>query len=204
MPIGDRVWKLDGMDGFPQDMGPIEDGVDWLNIARPALQERVAQYDAGAIEFNLMAIVHDPMVACTEALAANVKALEATEAKLTTVVEDWKELLDEDEDISALVNGRENKLGLHNADIERASLTDRDQQALANAEDLTDLLALRKEIILQQKGLRHACETEMWDARRDITEAKLRRQDHMAYCEEHNHPTGTLDLDTGVYKKGKE
>ena len=204
MPIGDRVWKLDGMDGFPQDMGPIEDGVDWLNIARPALQERVAQYAAGAIEFNLMAIVHDPMVACTEGLAANVKALEATEAKLTTVVEDWKELLDEDEDISALVNGRENKLGLHNADIERASLTDRDQQALANAEDLTDLLALRKEIILQQKGLRHACETEMWDARRDITEAKLRRQDHMAYCEEHNHPTGTLDLDTGVYKKGKE
>jgi hypothetical protein len=204
MPIGDRVWKLDGMDGFPQDMGPIEDGVDWLNIARPALQERVAQYAAGAIEFNLMAIVHDPMVACTEALAANVKALEATEAKLTTVVEDWKELLDEDEDISALVNGRKNKLGLHNADIERASLTDIDQQALANAEDLTDLLALRKEIILQQNGLRHACETEMWDARRDITEAKLRRQDHMAYCEEHNHPTGTLDLDTGVYKKGKE
>ena len=185
MPIGDRVWKLDGMDGFPQDMGPIEDGVHWLNIAKPALQERMAQYAAGAIEFNLMAVVHDPMVACTEALAANVKALEATEAKLKSVAEDWKELLDENEDISALVDGRKNNLGLHNADIERVSLTDKDEQALAKAEDLTDLLALRKEIILQQNGLRHASGIEMWDAGRDAQEAMMRRQDYTAYCEEH-------------------
>jgi hypothetical protein len=184
MPIGDRVWKLDGMDGFPQDMGPIEDGVDWLNIARPALAERIAQYDAGAIGFNLMAVVHDPMVACTNALAANVKALEATEAKLKTVAEDWRELLDEGDDISKLVDGQKNGLGLHNADIERASLTERDQVALAKAEDLTELLELRKEIILQQSGLRRACEDEMYAARSDDSNARTRRQDYTTYCEE--------------------
>jgi hypothetical protein len=184
MPIGDRVWKLDGMDGFPQDMGPIEDGVDWLNIARPALAERIAQYDAGAIGFNLMAVVHDPIVACTNALAANVKALEATEAKLKTVAEDWRELLDEGDDISKLVDGQKNGLGLHNADIERVSLTERDQVALAKAEDLTDLLELRKEIILQQSGLRRACEDEMYAARSDDSKARTRRQDYTTYCEE--------------------
>jgi hypothetical protein len=201
MPIGDRLWKLDGMDGFPQDMGPIEDGVDWLNIAQPALQERMAQYAAGAIEFNLMAVVHDPMVACTEALAANVKALEATEAKLKSVAEDWREMLDEYEDISALVNSQNNSLGLHNADIERVSLTTKDQQALVKAEDLTELLALRKEIIYQQHGLRRACEDEMYGARADASKARTRRQDHETYCD-NKQPAGTLDLDTGVYKKG--
>jgi hypothetical protein len=201
MPIGDRVWKLDGMDGFPQDMGPIEDGVDWLNIAQPALQERMAQYAAGAIEFNLMAVVHDPMVACTEALAANVKALEATEAKLKSVAEDWREMLDEYEDIGVLVNSQKNNLGLHNADIERVSLTTNDQQALAKAEDLTELLALRKEIIYQQNGLRRACEDEMYGVRADASKATTRRQDHTTYCDKQ--PARTLDLDTGKYKKGK-
>jgi hypothetical protein len=184
MPVGDRVWKLDGMDRFPQDMGPIEAGVDWLNIAQPALQERIAQYAAGAIEFNLMAVVHDPMVACTEALAANVKALEATEAKLKGVAEDWRELLDEGEDISKLVDGHKNRLGMHNADIERVNLTEKDQQALSEAEDLMELLELRKEIILQQSGLRRACEDEMYNSRSDDSQARTRRQDYTAYCEE--------------------
>jgi hypothetical protein len=184
MPIGDRVWKLDGMDGFPQDMGPIEDGVDWLDIAKPALEERMAQYVVGAIEFNLMAVVHDPMVACTNALAANVKALEATEGKLKTVVEDWKELLDEGEDTGKLVDSQKNGLGLHNADIERVSLTERDQEALAKAVNLSDLLDLRKEIILQQSGLRRACEDEMYNSRKDDVAARTRRQDHTTYLEE--------------------
>jgi hypothetical protein len=131
-----------------------------------------------------MAVVHDPMVACTNALAANVKALEATEAKLKTVAEDWIELLDEGDDISKLVDGQKNGLGLHNADIERVSLTERDQVALAKAEDLTELLELRKEIILQQSGLRRACEDEMYAARSDDSKARTRRQDYTTYCEE--------------------
>jgi ubiquitin carboxyl-terminal hydrolase L5 len=172
------------MDGFPQDMGPIEDGVDWLDIAKPALEERMAQYVVGAIEFNLMAVMHDPMVACTNALAANVKALEATEAKLKTVVEDWRELLDEGEDTGKLVDSQKNGLGLHNADIERVSLTERDQEALAKAVNLSDLLDLRKEIILQQNGLRRACEDEMYNSRKDDVAARTRRQDHTTYLEE--------------------
>lgn len=184
MPIGGHVWKLDGMDRFPQNMGSIGEGVDWLNIAHPALQERIAQYAAGAIEFNLMAVVHDPKVACVEALAANVKALEATEAKLTVIAEDWRELLDEDEDISALVDAQDNDLGLHSVDIARADLTERDRQALESADDLSQLLDLRKDTILQQSGLRRACEDEMYSARNDDSQAKTRRQDYTKYCEE--------------------
>ena len=185
MPIGDRVWKLDGMDGFPQDLGPIEEGVDWLDIAQPALQERISQYAAGSIEFNLMAVVRDPILACVKALAANVKALEATEAKLAAIAEDWKELLDERKDFSdAIVHGQDDGLGLHNVDIERADLTKRDEEALEKADDLSQLLDLRKEIVLQQSGLRRACEDEMYSTRSDASRAMARREDYKTYCEE--------------------
>ncbi|GAB7331666.1 hypothetical protein MBLNU13_g03655t1 [Cladosporium sp. NU13] len=182
MPIGDRVWKLDGMDKFPQDIGPIIHGESWLSIAQPVLQGRMAQYTAGSIEFNIMAVVHDPMVACVEALAANVKALRAVEEKLTSVVEDWREMLDYER--SAPLLGQASDLGLYNIDIERADISQMDADALKKAEDLTDLLKLRKEMVLQQNGLRRACGDEMENVKSDAEKAKDRRHDYSTFAKE--------------------
>jgi ubiquitin carboxyl-terminal hydrolase L5 len=184
MPIGDRVWKLDGMDQFPQDMGPIEDGESWLSIAQPVLQGRMAQYAAGAIEFNIMAVVHDPMVVCIEALAANVKVLRAVEGKLADVVEDWRELLEEHDHQSNILVEQNHGLGLQNVDIDRAEITQKDAKALAGAEDLTQLLELRKEIVLQQCGLRRACLDEMECAKSDAEKAMSRRHDYSTFARE--------------------
>ena len=182
MPIGDRVWKLDGMDKFPQDIGPIIHGESWLSIAQPVLQGRMAQYTAGSIEFNIMAVVHDPMVACVEALAANVKALRAVEEKLTGVVEDWREMLDDER--SAPLLGQASDLGLYNIDIERAEITQRDADALKRSEDLTDLLELRKEMTLQQNGLRRACSDELENVKSDAEKTRDRRHDYSTFAKE--------------------
>jgi ubiquitin carboxyl-terminal hydrolase L5 len=184
MPIGDHVWKLDGMDQFPQDMGPIQDDESWLSIAQPVLQGRMAQYAAGAIEFNIMAVVHDPMVGCIEALAANVKVLRAVEEKLADVVEDWRELLEEHDHQSNTLTEQNHSLGLHNLDIERAEITPKDAKALAGAEDLNQLLELRKEIVLQQCGLRRACLDEMECAKSDVEKAMSRRHDYSTFARE--------------------
>jgi ubiquitin carboxyl-terminal hydrolase L5 len=184
MPIGDHVWKLDGMDQFPQDVGPITDGESWLSIAQPVLQGCMAQYAAGAIEFNIMAVVHDPMVGCIEALAANVKVLRTVEEKLADVVEDWRELLEEHDNQSSTLVGQNHDLGLHNVDIERAEITPKDAKALAEAEDLTQLLELRKEIVLQQFGLRRACSDEMECAKSDAEKAMSRRHDYSTFARE--------------------
>lgn len=182
MPIGDRVWKLDGMDKFPQDIGPIIQGESWLSIAQPVLQGRMAQYTAGSIEFNIMAVVHDPMVAAVEALAANVKALLAVEKKLTSVVEDWREMLDDER--SAPLLGQAPELGLQNVDIERAEISQMDADALKKAEDLTDLLELRKEIALQQNGLCCACSDELENVKSDAEKARDRRHDYSTFAKE--------------------
>lgn len=182
MPIGDRVWKLDGMDKFPQDIGPIIQGESWLSIAQPVLQGRMAQYTAGSIEFNIMAVVHDPMVAAVEALAANVKALLAVEKKLTNVVEDWREMLDGER--SAPLLGQALDLGLQNVDIERAEISQTDADALKKAEDLTDLLELRKEMALQQNGLCCACSDELENVKSDADKARDRRHDYSTFAKE--------------------
>jgi ubiquitin carboxyl-terminal hydrolase L5 len=182
MPIGDRVWKLDGMDKFPQDIGPIIQGESWLSIAQPVLQGRMAQYTAGSIEFNIMAVVHDPMVASVEALAANIKALLAVEEKLTSVVEDWREMLDEER--SAPLLGQAPDLGLQNVDIERAEISQMDADALNKAEDLTDLLELRKEMVLQQHSLCSACSEEVENVKSDAEKARDRRHDYSTFAKE--------------------
>lgn len=182
VPIGNRVWKLDGMDKFPQDMGPIADGESWISLAQPILQDRMAQYAASEIQFNIMAVVHDPMVGCVEALAANVKALHAVDEKLTGVVEDWREMLDDESSETLLEQSQ--ALGLQNVDIERAEITPRDVMALAEADDLSQLLELRKEFALQQCGLRHACSDEMSEVKKDAEKAKNRRHDYSTFAKE--------------------
>ena len=182
MPIDHRVWKLDGMEKFPQDIGPIIQGESWLSIAQPVLQCRMAQYTAGSIEFNIMAVVHDPMVACVEALAANVKALRAVEEKLTSVVEDWREMLEIER--SAPLLGQASDLGLYNIDIERADISQMDAHALKKAGDLMDLLELRKEMVLQQNGLRRACGDELENVRSDAEKARDRRHDYSTFVKE--------------------
>lgn len=182
LPIGDRVWKLDGMDKFPQDIGPIIQGESWLSIAQPVLQGRMAQYTAGSIEFNIMAVVQDPMVACVEALAANVKALRAVEEKLTSVVEDWREMLEDER--SAPLLGQASDLGLYNIDIDRAEISQMDANALKKAEDLTDLLELRKGVVLQQNGLRRACSDELENVKSDAEKARDRRHDYSTFAKE--------------------
>lgn len=182
MPIRGRVWKLDGMDKFPQDMGALEEGESWLVIAQSALQSRIAQYAASAIEFNLMAVVHDPLVACVGALASNVKALRAVEQKLAGVVEDWREMLDDEKDDALREECPD--LGLRTPDVQRAEMTQADVKALDRAEDLTQLLALRQEIILQQCGLRRACRDEMDSAASDAEKAMSRRHDYSKFAKE--------------------
>ena len=55
------------------DHGAIPSEGDWLNLARPVIEQRMARYQAGEIHFNLMAIVQDKLVRYKEQMLATVK-----------------------------------------------------------------------------------------------------------------------------------
>ncbi|XP_062514996.1 ubiquitin carboxyl-terminal hydrolase isozyme L5-like [Corticium candelabrum] len=58
VPIGGRLYELDGLKDGPIDHGKCSER-DWLETCKPILDERIASFEADEIRFNLMAIVSD-------------------------------------------------------------------------------------------------------------------------------------------------
>lgn len=73
MPIEDKVWKLDGMDRSPQQLGFIPQNGTWLSLARDAIQARMLSCHDSQLEFNLMAIVADPASQARRKLIENLR-----------------------------------------------------------------------------------------------------------------------------------
>jgi len=72
VPINGRLYELDGLKEGPVDHGAIPSEGDWLNLARPVIEQRMARYQAGEIHFNLMAIVQDKLVRYKEQMLATL------------------------------------------------------------------------------------------------------------------------------------
>jgi len=61
VPISGRLYELDGLRDGPLDHGPIPENTDWIATVRPVIEARIAKYQAGEIQFNLMAVIQDKM-----------------------------------------------------------------------------------------------------------------------------------------------
>lgn len=69
VPINGRLYELDGLKEGPIDHGVIPEGGEWLDVARPVIEQRMAKYQAGEIHFNLMALVQDKLMKYQKQLA---------------------------------------------------------------------------------------------------------------------------------------
>jgi len=67
IPFNGRLWELDGLQGGPIDHGPIESS-DWLDAARPTIQQRMQKYAEGEIHFNLLAVCQDKLIKLNQEL----------------------------------------------------------------------------------------------------------------------------------------
>ncbi|KAK2747270.1 hypothetical protein FQN57_002168 [Myotisia sp. PD_48] len=72
----DRVWKFDGLERQPQMIGECQ-GNDWLGLATPEIQSRMAEYTEDQIEFSILSLSKDPMDTHISNLASNVKSIRA-------------------------------------------------------------------------------------------------------------------------------
>ena len=57
VPYAGKVYELDGLKGGPIMLGTTEGAGSWLDIARPAIQERIERYSSSEIRFNLMGLI---------------------------------------------------------------------------------------------------------------------------------------------------
>ena len=58
VPIDGKLYELDGLKAGPIYLGDIQ-GDNWLDVARPSIQQRIETYSTKEIRFNLMAITAD-------------------------------------------------------------------------------------------------------------------------------------------------
>jgi ubiquitin carboxyl-terminal hydrolase L5 len=169
LPIGDEIWRLDGLDAFPQKIGSIDAGQDWLDLVTPVLAARMAECEDDGISFNLLALVRDPLAVATEKLARNVLFLRAVDERFREHDETWDQpppdLFPELIDASLL---------------ESIQLAQHDQMWLILIESgLGEMVLQRREAALQaQSGLRAAVEMERAAAESDEEKAKDRRNDY--------------------------
>ena len=201
MPIDGHVWKLDGLDSFPQDIGTFDaaDGGDWMNITQPMLQTRMAMYEGAEIEFNLMAVVHDPIVKDRERLVRNVKEIQVIEKKLDEVVEDWREM-DGAETKKEIITGPSVDFDVSQADVDAIELTTPEREHIEKTEGLMELVDLRKVIMCRQAPLRAAIRDGMESSKEDDEKARHRRHDYSTFVRswlgelaEHELLSGLLD-----------
>ncbi|KAI6894634.1 hypothetical protein KC334_g12037 [Hortaea werneckii] len=201
MPIQGHVWKLDGLDRHPQDLGSFDEngtdeddedsegrggsegggrGADWKHLVIPELTARMAQCETG-IQFNLMAVLHDPLQSEREALAQNAKSLQHIEAALDGLAEGWREL-EGGETPGDMVTTSATELGISGHEIDQAQIPADVQRKLDEcAEDFLKLLGLRGEIVAQQRPLRLAVRDAMMAVRGDDEKARHRRHNYTSF-----------------------
>ena len=57
---------------------------DWLDLVKPNILTRMAEYEEDQIEFSILSLAKDPLVDLVGKLAANVKCLEIVQQRLKT------------------------------------------------------------------------------------------------------------------------
>lgn len=61
VPVGGRLWELDGLQSGPIDHGKLDEGGDWMDAARPVIQERMNKYSSSEVGFCLLAVCQDKL-----------------------------------------------------------------------------------------------------------------------------------------------
>ncbi|KAF2166239.1 hypothetical protein M409DRAFT_66722 [Zasmidium cellare ATCC 36951] len=185
MPVGDHVWKLDGLDKHPHDMGSFGldgNGADggtgnWVDVASPAMMQRMEDLAGSEIEFNLMAVVHDPTVNESRQLLENIKTLLAVDTKLDGVFDDWRSM-EGAETVKDVVTGISPEFDITQADIDAAELPPDKEEKITAEDDLLKLIEFRGRVITEQKFLRGSLREAMMSTKDDDEKARHRRHDY--------------------------
>jgi len=176
LPVQCMIWKMDGLDRQPRKLGPC--GSDnWLDLIAPVLAARMADLETGQIEFNMLAVVRDPVVEHRANLAYNIKLLHAIEDRLTSINANWKALLSASND-GAHVSSASDPLGLTTTMIEESQLSAADEDNLIAKQRITHLLEWRDRTIKDQAPLHAIVRDEVQSLYEDESKASDRRNDY--------------------------
>lgn len=181
VPLSQEVWQLDGLERLPRKVGDFA-AEGWLATLSAHLATRVAQHEPGQIEFNLLALVKDPLIEARQDLMGNIKALLLIEDRLTQANADWKAFVCPDAasttSTEEVLQGPSDDFGITSAGIGAATPPGSTMAKLKDLYDPQLLMQLRQDTITSQKSLRRVVGDELAAAEEDQRKAEDRRQDY--------------------------
>lgn len=182
IPIDGKLWKLDGMDAQPMNLGPFEN--DWMDLARPEISARMAAYENDAISFSLQAVCCSPLETIPTLLAENIAQLLSVESELMSKDPDWSVYLDCESSTSSkshLLLGPDENTSVTPALLARAKSnleTNENTRPKITRQDnsVMELMDMREKIVKEQHRLHGAYMEEIVAVQLDEERTKTRRQ----------------------------
>ncbi|KAI4111350.1 MAG: hypothetical protein LQ339_000549 [Xanthoria mediterranea] len=180
IPVQDKVWKLDGLERQPQNLGPIAED-DWVLQVAPEIETRMAQYEDGQIEFAILSLVREPLIKLVAVLAENVKSITSIRRHLLQIQSDRGEPQPDSLDANDLVPqdlllGPSEQYRLSQEAIDQAVLSPQTEQQL-KGDDLVAMSAVMQQLSTAQTSIRASIRDEISAIQADDDRAASRRND---------------------------
>jgi len=194
VPIKGELWRLDGMDPNPVNLGPIT-GKNWLDTATPLLRARMTLFEGIENEFSLLALVKDPLAAKRDALVSNVRMLQLLEQRLDDISPSWRDIFGISSRTSE-ESGRETTLtqgskefGITSDMVRRASVPEHRIKAISEDSDPNTLIDLWDRLQEKQVSLRESMRDQQkvstLEHAADREKAEERRHEYSGYIYDH-------------------
>lgn len=164
VPAGTSVYKLDGMDAQPTNIGTVDptSGETWLSVASDTMNALMA---AGDDDYGVVALTQSPLSSLRKKAALSINTIAHVDSRLDALGE-----VNHDEDSpSPRLLGVEELLALHPVPSAIAAEID--------GESLRDLLDRRYMLLLELKGLQDKIMGEVDTEAQDEEKASMRRFD---------------------------
>lgn len=198
VPINGTLWKLDGMDAFPMNLGRI--GSDWMEKARPEISARMAAYETDNITFSLQALCASPLVTIPPQLAENVAQLVCIDSTLDDKYPDWAVYLDPDSSSTNLILSPDETIGLTPELLKHAkgNLETSEKfkpKITVPGKTVMDLMDMREKVVKEQNKLRGAYMEEIVSMQTDEERTRARRRSREDNSAEVSSDKSALELD---------
>ncbi|RJE26656.1 ubiquitin carboxyl-terminal hydrolase [Aspergillus sclerotialis] len=176
VPVEGKVWKFDGLERQPQALGEYSQE-DWLDLVKPNILTRMAEYEEDQIEFSILSLAKDPLVDLVGKLAANVKCLEIVQQRLKT----HEEGSSNHELVASLLENTilvpDESYGLTRVDIDEAVVTSEQMEEYGNC-TIDGLIQNLQKLSTSQCDLRATIKEEQQSRQADDDYAFGRRYDY--------------------------
>ncbi|KAL5361871.1 hypothetical protein BJX96DRAFT_166217 [Aspergillus floccosus] len=157
--------------------GPCTPDDDWLELVRPNIITRMAEYEEGQIQFSILSLSRDPLPDLGKKLAINVRSLELLNQRINSERKPGSDLGFAEPLLENTLIGPDASYGLSRDQIDQATVPPDEDERYQKC-SVEEAIQARKQLALGQVSLRMSIREEQQSHQADEDYAAGRRYDY--------------------------